>query len=492
MHRPLAFTTIAALAVLLFSADASVAADSRAISAVANPNAAELKCPATPKAATPAPQPTVPEEDPEVVPSEEDLGDLAHPAPVPKPTVDASLVSGFSLRAADGRLRPMRIGIWGDSHMASGVFSGELTRAITTSGTQVDSEYLPPTMGRSGVRLPIRKYCQATTWKLEPAYTSAARVVQTGLGLVNLRSTRKGAYLWLDFRRDAPQPSRVVRLRVMYLPGTAVSTLGLTVDGGIEQKVTLARVPAGATDVRTADINVSTDGRTPLSTLKLRVIEGSFVLQGFLLSNREPRPVTMDVFGLPSATMRGWSQIDTAYMKDALRGASYDAVILEYGTNEGNARNFERDKYASALSGALEGFRAVFPEAACLLIGPTDRGVKIRKPSASKSRRRPTTPPEPPDLLKFARVHREITEVQAEVGKRYNCASWDWQAFMGGPASMYSWVLSTPPLAARDLTHLTPTGYRQSAGAVARALGWEAERADAPVQGADARPVQSP
>jgi hypothetical protein len=470
MHRQFAFTAIAALAVLSLLPHVSDAGETRTITAAANPNTPELKCPAAPRAATPAPKPAT-TEDPEVVPTEEDLGDLAHPAPVPKPTVDAALVSGFALRATDGRLRPLRIGIWGDSHMASGVFSGELARAITASGTDVDTDYLPPTMGRSGVRLPIRKYCQATTWHLEAAYTSSARVVQTGLGLVNLRSTRKGAYLWLDFRRDA-QPSRIVRLRVMYLPGTAVSTLGVTVDSGLEQKVTLARTAPNASDIRTAEIDIRADGNAAISTLKLRVIEGSFVLQGFMLSNRDPRPVTMDVFGLPSATMRGWSQIDTTYVKDALQGTSYDAVILEYGTNEGNAPNFDRDKYASALSGALEGFRALFPDAGCLLIGPTDRGVRIRKPSASKSRKRPAKPPEPPDLLKFARVHQEITAVQAEVGKRYNCASWDWQAFMGGPASMYSWVLSTPPLAARDLTHLTPTGYRQSAGAVARALGW--------------------
>ena len=112
----------------------------------------------------------------------------------------------------------------------------------------------------------------------------------------------------------------------------------------------------------------------------------------------------------------------------------------------------------------------MFPDAACLLIGPTDRGVRIRKPSASRARRQPA--PEPPDLMKFARIHRDITVAQAEVGKRYNCASWDWQAFMGGPASIYSWVLSTPPRAARDLTHLTPTGYRQSAAGLASALGW--------------------
>src|SRR5262245_1985926 len=99
MHRQFAFPAIAALAALLLSPGASAAADVRAISAVANPNAPELTCPATPKAATPAPKPTAPEEDPEVVPTEDDLGDLAHRAPVPRPTVDAALVSGFSLRA---------------------------------------------------------------------------------------------------------------------------------------------------------------------------------------------------------------------------------------------------------------------------------------------------------------------------------------------------------------------------------------------------------
>ena len=191
-----------------------------------------------------------------------------------------------------------------------------------------------------------------------------------------------------------------------------------------------------------------------------------------MLTHRDPRPVTMDVFGLPSATMRGWSQVEAAYLKDALRGTSYDAVVLQYGTNEGNATNFDRDKYASGLAASLAGLRAVFPDAACLLIGPTDRGVRIRKPSA-RSRR--TAKPQPPaDLFKYARVHSEISLVQAEVGRRYNCASWDWQAFMGGPASIYSWVLSSPPKAARDLTHLTPAGYRQSAAGLAKALGWSA------------------
>ena len=43
------------------------------------------------------------------------------------------------------------------------------------SGAEVDFTYLPPTMSRAGVRLPIRKHCMDRAWRLEPAYLSAAR-----------------------------------------------------------------------------------------------------------------------------------------------------------------------------------------------------------------------------------------------------------------------------------------------------------------------------
>ena len=462
---------LAAFSVVVLCSVTASAQESRRVSFAANAKAPELTCPAAPRAPRPVTPAPAPDEDPEVVPTEEDLGDLAHPTPVPPPMLDRSLVAGFSLRGDGGRVQPLRIGVWGDSHMASGVFSGELIRAIGSHGAEVETSYLPPTMGRSGVRLPIRKYCQATTWRLEPAYTSGSRGVQKGPSLVDLRSTRRGAYLWLDFRLDA-KPSRVTGVRIMYLPTATASTLGITLDNGTEQRIPLMKgtTSAGSAPgpLHTADIEVVTRDGAPLSTIKLRVVEGIAVLQGFMLTHRDPRPVTMNVFGLPSATVRGWGQIDTSYMKDALRGSSYDAVILQYGTNEGNDVKFDVERYSSGLATALEGLRAVFPDAACLLIGPTDRGVRIRKPSARS--RRP--PPPPPDLMKYARIHREITQAQADVGKRYNCASWDWQAFMGGPASIYSWVLGTPPRAAGDLTHLTPTGYRQSAAGLATALGW--------------------
>ena len=197
-----------------------------------------------------------------MVPTEADIGELAHPVPVPPPTLDATLVQGFGLLDATGRIQPLRIGVWGDSHMAAGTFSGELARVIGTRGGEVDTTYLPATMGRSGVRLPIRKHCQSSTWKIEPAYTSS-RTARVGPSLVDLRSTRRGAYLWLDFRLEA-QPSRVTAVRVMYLPTSAVSSLGITLDSGAEQKVPLARTSAGADNVRTAEIEIAATGGAAL------------------------------------------------------------------------------------------------------------------------------------------------------------------------------------------------------------------------------------
>ena len=42
----------------------------------------------------------------------------------------------------------------------------------------------------------------------------------------------------------------------------------------------------------------------------------------------------------------------------------------------------------------------------------------------------------------------------------------------GGAGGAYRWLYADPPLMASDLTHLTPAGYRRTAGALARSLGW--------------------
>ena len=94
-------------------------------------------------------------------------------------------------------------------------------------------------------------------------------------------------------------------------------------------------------------------------------------------------------------------------------------------------------------------------------MGPTDRGLRVPPRRTGRF-----------DLLKYSRIHQQITRIQADVGGDFGCVVWDWQRYMGGNGSIYSWARETPPLAAYDLIHLTPLGYRRTAAALGQSIGW--------------------
>ncbi len=380
------------------------------------------------------------------------LGSLARPVIRDQPPLDPSRIPQFSLRT--GR----HFALWGDSHVAAGPLPIQLAQAIRDRGESVGTSFLPPTMGRSNVRLPIRAYCIGQSWTTDLSYTAADQL-QTGPALAN-RSTVAGdeSYLWLDLRNADREP--LLRgVQLVYRPTGEGAALDYSVNDEPEQHVILANSGNGSA---TQSAVLAIPGDAMLSTLRLRVSQGRLVLQGFILDYAKPPQVTLDVFGLPSSTARGWANADPAYLAQALHGVSYDAVILEYGTNEGNVAAFDRDKYVAALTRTLTNLRSVFPQASCVLVGPPDRGVLMKK----------SAPHTPLDILQYARIHQEIASVQADVGGRFGCSAWNWQDLMGGPGGSYGWAYNSPTLMGRDLTHLTPAGYRRTASALAKSLGW--------------------
>ena len=127
--------------------------------------------------------------------------------------------------------------------------------------------------------------------------------------------------------------------------------------------------------------------------------------------------------------------------------------MLAYGTNEANDKGLTADEYRVSLGKVLARMRAVLPDAACILIGPSDRGRKIS--GATYAIRGPTT---------------WVAAIQREVGPEYGCATWDLQEASGGPGSMIRWWTATPPLAAGDLIHFTAAGYRELANRFVAAL----------------------
>lgn len=382
------------------------------------------------------------------LPPLDELGDLARPVIREQPALNMTKIPGFVLQGAT----PHRIAFFGDSHIAAGPFMPQLEKAIRGGGQTVGLRYLPPTMGRANVRLPIRAYCIGSTWETELAFTSPS-VIQTGPALANrVVSGGPGAYLWLDLR-NADRQATVSALRMIYHPTPEQTEVDYTVNDEPDQHAVLASTGAGSEVLQIK-------GNEPISTVKLEVNTGRLVLNGFIQDYDTPPQVTFDAFGIPGSTARGWMMADPTYLANALQGVDYDAVALEYGTNEGNDTRFDRDKYATNLAAALANMRVVFPHASCLLIGPPDRGMLSGRRGQAV------------DLLHFARIHAEIEAVQTQVGAQFNCVEWNWQDLMGGPGGSYGWALATPRYAGHDLTHLTAAGYRLTANALANSLGW--------------------
>ncbi len=416
---------------------------------VSGPSVGDLACPHAPP---PKPHgPHIPEPlGGTDMPATDLLGTMAHPVIREQPIIDSAKIPEFALRDGSA-FRPRRIAVWGDSHAAAGPFMPTVQDIIRANGVSIGSHFLPPTMGRANVRLPtLHAYCIGHGWSSDIAFLSPA-VVQTGPALMN-RVAQAGpeSYLWLDLR-SAEREATVRQIQIVYRAPQGAE-LDVSVNDGPQQRIQLKPSSDSAT--------LMIRGDALISTIKLDVAQGSVVLHGFLLDYDQPPLVTFDVFGLPSSTARGWANADPAYLARALSGTDYDAVILEYGTNEGNDLRFDPRVYASDLAAALTNMRSVFPHASCVLVGPPDRGVLMRRQGGSL------------DLLTFSRIHQQITATQAEVGARFGCALWNWQDLMGGPGGSYGWAHHVPPLAGADLTHLTGAGYKRSGEALARSLGW--------------------
>ncbi len=358
---------------------------------------------------------------------------------------------------------PRRIAIWGDSHLAAGSFAAELRRVLSAQGVKPRSPFIPLTMGRAGVLLPLRRHCM-DAWKSELAHTARQTMLTTGIGMNALQGDTE-AYLWLDLRNEAGEAD-VQSVDLYFRASSGDGSIAVSIDGGPEGHIALAG--DGAFGV------ITISGTAPMSVLKIRVQQPPAVLHGLYLNYREPPAAVLDAFGIPGATARSWQQIDPLSFSQYFRAHTYDMVMLEYGTNEGNARPFDAAGYRRMLGDSLRNLRTVFPDARCLLIAPGDRGVllpKSRKSGGKKGESRKGRAAS--QLLRFSVIHDTIFRIQKELGARHGCEAWSMQAAMGGQGGAYRWLLASPPLMARDLTHFTPRGYQRLAQDLADSMGWK-------------------
>ena len=454
----------------------------RTLQVLTHPNVGDLTCPAKRSKKTVAPTPS--EQEPMVIPELEvveiepaDQDEESVIATPPRSKADWQ-TSWIKAQPAD---RPFRMALWGDSHMAIGTFSAELNRILGLGADQIQSAFIPATMNRSGVRLPVRKTCVSDGWRHESAHANTDGSAFPGPALVNLFSATPNESLAWDLR-DSSGQARHNRMTFLFQQTATPIRLALSVDEGTEQEVVL-NGPAGPGKLELV-------GDAALSVVKIRLLDGNVRAHGIQLNPFGSTRLQFDLFGYPGATVAGWKLADLSYFKTWFSGPDLNLVVLAYGTNEGNQKPFNPGAYRVLLEKSVQQMRNAFPNAACLLIAPGDRGILIPKSKNQKIKRKGLrkgkTKAEasqkanrvkrvPLNLFAYSKIHQKIGDIQKEVASQNGCQAWSMFEAMGGMKSSYTWARGEPKLMAPDLIHFTSKGYEQLARILAHNIDWRAD-----------------
>ncbi|MBC7454438.1 MAG: hypothetical protein H7335_12165 [Massilia sp.] len=260
----------------------------------------DLECDNT---APPLRKPVTPNPDPLERPSEQVIQSAMQKAPPAEGLPTALAPQLPALPPGDG----YRVAIWGDSHLAAGFFTQELVKLLKLpahAGRQPHA-LLPASMGRAGMRLPLRRSCVSSEWRHEPVYLGGEGAAAPGPGLVNMVSDQTGSTLSWDLKSASASPGNA-RVRILYQQRASPMVLGIRVDGGVEQAVSLIEKVGPAVLELVAN--------QPISQVALRLIDGRFRFHGLELVSNAPDAFQLDVFGYPGATVAGWKAANPDYL----------------------------------------------------------------------------------------------------------------------------------------------------------------------------------
>jgi lysophospholipase L1-like esterase len=343
---------------------------------------------------------------------------------------------------------PRKIAIWGDSLTSARDFINAALEVQGISRETIAPSFIQAGMGVPGLRLPVKSACASAGWQTAYAHKEKTGRLGFSKGFLSMSSENPGEVLALDFRSPTPA-ARVKQLTLVYDKPKPDSSLmlGISIDGGRENYVSLSRSPGTALQIRPD---------TPMASIRIRLVSGKITVHGFAPVYQQTPATILDTFSVPGGLLRSWSNLgERLTPAEPAMATDYSLVLVQYGTNEGASPSFSRDNYLGYVRTNLTRMRQFYPRARCILIGPPDRGVV----GAAEAR-----------ALKYSLVHQQIAAAQKQAALEQRCEFWDWQAAMGGPGSALRWSRMTPPQMQGDLTHLTSKGYQLSGRLFGQAL----------------------
>ena len=375
--------------------------------------------------------------------------------PIPIESVDPQPIEGTpdalsALRDIVSRAErdePIRISIYGDSHTAADFWSGQFRSALQTSYGDGGHGFVFPAAVFRWYRGADITLCDSGTWTTNHLGKRGAPTdLRMGVSGMYIESGDADAFAWVETKPTRGNGAEVSGYEVYTMVQPGGGTLAVSLDGRV-----VADVDTAGEQIR-LQVHRFT---VPLGPHRLQVQprgDGPVRLLG-LSTQRDPRGVVVDAMGVNGRVARDLLRFEDPLFGEGLGHLRPDLVVLQYGVNEANDTALSMDRYKQTVTKSIERVREHAPNAACLLLGPTDRVVHKGELSFSVWER-----------------ERQVAVAQREVAVENNCSFWDWQQAMGGEGSILAWYVHEPALASRDLIHLTAAGYSRSANLLLDAI----------------------
>jgi lysophospholipase L1-like esterase len=372
---------------------------------------------------------------------------LSYPIPMDDPGGQALAPLYAALARAEHGEGQARLLFYGASHTASDLYTDLMRRRLQQRFGEAGPGFVMPAKPWRWYRHGGFAYEPSHNWKPVRVLAAAPKPDSYGLAGVALDAGgERFAVAAMTAQAHAELNGQVSRFELYYQLQPDGGRLAVFVDG---QRVRSLSTAAGKVQAAYAEFLVE-DG---VHRFELRS-QGDGPVRVFGVAAERAVPgVVLDTLGIPGSRAAYQLQWNDPLYREHLARRSPDLVALAYGTNEAGDDDVPIESYSASLRAVLVRIREVVPKAACLLIGPSDRPLKL-------------------DDGTFAVRPRvaAINEAQRSLAQAYGCAFFDTLAFMGGPLSMTRWVAAVPALGAPDYVHFTRRGYELMAEALLAAL----------------------
>lgn len=336
-----------------------------------------------------------------------------------------------ALRRAEAGEGQAHILFYGASHVASDLFTNVVRQRLQTRfGNAGHGFILPVKPWRYYRHLGGVEIESSRRWDSFRVTASTRAIDRLGLAGVAVEADRIGEYGRLDTGSETAS-----RFEIYYWRQPRGGGFDVFLDGRrVERVSTASDEPGPGYAVVT--------GEDAHHLLEVRVRGTGPVRLFGVTAEREAPGVVVDNLGINGARASSHLLWDEALHIEHMRRRDPSLVVLAYGTNESGDDDQPIEDYEASLRRVVARVRGTVPEAACMLIGPSDRplagpeGTWVERPRTA-----------------------QIVDVQRRVARDMGCAFFDLVAFGGGPLHMVQWAAADPPFAQPDHVHYTARGY---------------------------------